>query len=88
MKETSKTVIKYLQSLAPDAHVTAADVAEATELTTRQVNAIFSFSIAGKGYGQRVDAMDSEGNAVKLLELNAEGRAFDCDAEPVKPVEG
>lgn len=87
MKETSKTVIKYLQGLDADARVTAADVANATGLTAKQVNTVFNFSVQKKDLGARViDTIpmeDGKTKEIKYLVLNAAGRALDCDAEPV-----
>lgn len=88
MKENTKTVIKYLQGLDADAHVTAADVAEATGLTAKAVNAIFNFSVQKKELGARIPATveleDGTTKEVKFLALNDAGRALDCDAEPVE----
>lgn len=88
MKENTKTVIKYLQGLDVDAHVTAADVADATDLSAKAVNAIFTFSVQNKGLGGRVPATveleDGTTKEVKFLALNDAGRALDCDAEPVE----
>lgn len=88
MKENTKTVIKYLQSLEPNAHVTAADVAEETGLGVKAVNAIFNFSVQAKDLGARVPATieleDGTTKEIKFLTLNAAGRALDCDAEPTE----
>ncbi len=88
MKETSKTVIKYLQSLDADARITVADIAKETGLTDKQVQAICNFSVKKKGLGDYVKATVelADGNAkeVSLWSLNADGRAFDCDAEPTE----
>lgn len=88
MKENTKSVIKYLQGLTKEDHVTAADVAEATGLTAKQVNAIFNFSVKAKGFGDRavatVELEDGTTQEVKFLELSDAGRALDCDAEPTE----
>ena len=42
MKENTKTVITYLQGLAADANVTAADVAAALNLEKRSVDGILT----------------------------------------------
>ena len=88
MKENTKTVIKYLQGLSKDTHVTAADVAEATSLSAKAVNAIFTFSVQNKELGARVPATielaDGTTKDVKFLTLNDAGRALDCDAEPTE----
>ena len=88
MKENTKIVVKYLQGLGNDDHVTAADVAADTGLTDKQVNAIFTFSVQNKGLGERVPATvemeDGTTKNIKFLTLNAAGREIDCDAEPTE----
>ena len=88
MKENTKSVIKYLQGLDVTTHVTAADVAEATGLSAKAVNAIFTFSVQNKDLGERIPATveleDGTTKDVKFLALNDAGRALDCDAEPVE----
>lgn len=88
MKENTKIVVKYLQGLNSDEHVTAKDVAASTGLTDKQVNAIFTFSVQNKGLGERIPATvemeDGTTKELKFLTLNAAGRAIDCDAEPTE----
>lgn len=85
MKENTKTVITYLQGLASDTNVTAADVADALGLEKQQVNGIFTSAIQRKGYGVRVAAEieleDGTHKAVKFLKLTDTGRELDVNAE-------
>lgn len=89
MKETTKSVIKYLQE-NPTTDFVAADVAEALGLTTKQVDGIFTSAIQKKNYGYREEAEikleDGKHKAVKFLRLNDAGRAFDVDAVEDAPV--
>ena len=84
MKENSKKVLNYLQSIH-GANVTAADVAEATGLEKRSVDGIFTSALQRKGYGVRVPAEveleDGTHKAVKFLQLTPAGMSFDPDAE-------
>ena len=86
MKDSTKKIFKYLQGLAKDEHVTAADVAEALDMDRRVVNGVFTSAIQRKNYGKRVDAeienADGTHTGVKFLVLTAEGRALDVDADP------
>lgn len=82
MKESTKTVLEYL--LAHDGEdFTAADVAEATGLTLRQVNGVFTMCVqcrADNTYGYRQEAkVETEDGVeiVKFLRLNEAGRAKD-----------
>lgn len=88
MKESTKNVIKYLQGLAADDHVTAADVAEALGMDKRVIDGVFTSAIVRKNLGKRVEAEiendDGTHRTVKFLTLNADGRALDVDAEPAE----
>lgn len=83
MKPNTKLVVNYLKEVN-GSNVTAADVAEATGLETRQVNGIFTSAIQRKGLGIRVPAEieleDGTHRAVKFLVLTEEGLAVDPDA--------
>lgn len=83
MKENSKKVLNYLKEVNGQ-NVTAADVAEALSLETRQVNGIFTSAIQRKGYGVRIPAEveldDGTHKAVKFLALTEEGLVLDPDA--------
>lgn len=84
MKESTKTVFKYLQGLEKDDNVTAQDVADALGMAKASVNGIFTSAIQRKGYGIRVPAEiendDGSHTAVKFLVLTDEGKALDLDA--------
>lgn len=83
MKESTKTVIKYLQSLS-NADVTAAQVAEALDMTKKSVDGVFTAALQRKDYGYRQEAevLNNEGKheTVKFLKLTDAGFALDVDA--------
>ena len=84
MKENTKKVITYLQGLATDVDVTAADVADALSIEKRSVDGIFTSAIVRKQLGERVEAEiedDGTHQKVKFLKLNDEGRALDVNAD-------
>lgn len=87
MKESTKTVIKYLQSLN-NKDVTAADVAEALGMEKKSVDGVFTAALQRKDYGYRQEAeIEIEGGkhkTVKFLKLTDAGLALDVDAEPEK----
>lgn len=84
MSENSARVLNYLKG-KNGVDVTAADVAEALDLSTKQVNGIFTSAIQRKKLGIRVPAevelVDGTHQAVKFLQLNEDGMAFDPTAE-------
>lgn len=88
LKENSRKVFDYVKSLGPDDHVTAADIAEATGLETKQVNGIVTSAFQRKNLMRRRPAEitldDGTHQPVKFIELTEEGMAFDPDAEPEK----
>lgn len=83
MKENTKKVFSYLQSIGND-NVTAADVAAALGLEKKSVDGIFTSAIQKKEYGVRVPAEveleDGSHQAVKFLKLTDKGMALDLDA--------
>ena len=88
LRENSRKVFDYVKSLGPDDHVTAADIAEATGLETKQVNGIVTSAFQRKGLMERVPAEiqleDGTHKPVKFIKMTAAGMAFDPDAEPEK----
>lgn len=86
MKESTKTVFKYLQGLAADVNVTAADVADELGMEKRSVDGIFTSAIQRKNYGVREEAeielADGTHKKVKFLKLTEAGRALNVDADP------
>jgi len=87
MKESTKTVIKYLQSLN-NKDVTAADVAEALGMEKKSVDGVFTAALQRKDLGYRQEAeIEIEGGkhkTVKFLKLTDAGFDLDVDAEPEK----
>lgn len=83
MKESTKTVIKYLQSL-DNKDVTAADVAEALGMEKKSVDGVFTAALQRKDLGYRQEAeVEIEGGkhkTVKFLKLTDAGFALDVDA--------
>lgn len=91
LKENSRKVYDYVKSVK-GANITAADIAEATDLPVRSVNGIVTSAFQRKGLMERVAAeiqvTDDEGNvshkAVKFIKMTAAGDAFDPDAPDEK----
>ena len=83
MSTNSKMVFEFLKE-NNNVDLTAADVAEALSLETRQIDGIFTSAIQRKGYGIRVpgeiELEDGTHKAVKWLHLTDEGMALDLDA--------
>jgi len=64
--------------------VTAADIAEETGLTTKQVNATVTFTFCKQGLMERVPAfteVDGNKKEVKLIKLTDAGKSVDINAE-------
>ena len=83
MKESTKTIIKFLQANA-DKDMTAADVAEALGLEKKSVDGTFTAALQRKGYGFReeaeVEVEDGKHATVKFLKLTEAGVNYDVDA--------
>lgn len=83
MKESTKTIIKFLQANA-DKDMTAADVAEALGLEKKSVDGTFTAALQRKGYGYReeveVEVEEGKHAKVKFLKLTESGVAYDVDA--------
>ncbi len=83
MKESTKTIIKYLQA-NNGVDMTAADVAEALGLEKKSVDGTFTAALQRKGYGYREEAQvqteDGKYTTVKFLKLTDAGVAYDVDA--------
>lgn len=84
MKENSKLVFNYLKKVHGGDPVTAADVAEALDLTKRQVDGSFT-AFQKKGLGVRIPVIveleDGTTAEVKFLQLTDAGLDFDPEAE-------
>ena len=84
LKENSRKVFDYVKSVKGQ-NVTAADIATATGLDTRQVNGIVTAAFQKKGLMERIPAEieleDGTHRAVKFIRLTDEGEAFDPDAK-------
>jgi len=83
MKDSTRAVFDYLKKMK-NKNVTAAEVADATGLTKKQVDGIFTAAIQRKGFGSRVPAQvkNDDGNYVnvKYLTLSDVGYLVDLDA--------
>lgn len=79
MSSNSVKVLEYLKQVN-GTQVTAADVADALGLTSKQVNGIFTSAIQRKGLGVRtpaeIELEDGSHKEVKFLSLTAEGLSF------------
>lgn len=83
LKENSRKVFDYVKSM--EGHdITAQDIADATGLTTKQVNGSVTSAFQRKGLMQRTPANvkleDGTIKTVKFISLTDDGRAFDPDA--------
>lgn len=87
LKPNSKLVYNYVKE-NQGKNLTAADIAEGTELETKQVNGIVTSAFQKKGLMERIPAeielADGSHKAVKLIKLTEAGMAFDPDAEDEK----
>lgn len=87
MKENSKKVLEYLKEIHGE-NVTAADIADACGLTTKQVNGIVTAALQRKGHAERIPAEiqleDGTHKAVKFIKLTDTGLALDPDADEEK----
>ena len=87
LKENSKKVFNYVKEMDGQ-NITAADIAEATDLEVRSVNGIVTSAFQRKGLMERIPAEiqleDGTHKAVKFISLTEEGKSFDPDAEETK----
>ena len=87
LKENSKKVFNYVKEMDGQ-NITAADIAEATDLEVRSVNGIVTSAFQRKGLMERTPAEiqleDGTHKAVKFISLTDEGKNFDPDAEEDK----
>ena len=83
VSENSITVYNYVKEHDGD-KITAADIAEATNLGLRTVNGVITSAFQKKNLMVRVPAEikleDGSHKAVKFIELTDEGRAWDPNA--------
>lgn len=84
MSENSVKVLDFLKAHTGE-DLTSADVADALGMAKRSVDGVFT-ALQRKGLGVRVPAEveneDGTHSAIKLLQLTAEGKAFEpTDAE-------
>lgn len=84
LKPNSKLVYDYVKANGAK-NITAADIAEGTNLPIRSVNGIVTSAFQRKGLMERVEAevelADGTHSKVKFIKLTAEGEAFDPEAE-------
>lgn len=84
LKPNSKLVYNYVKE-NNGKQITAADIAEGTGLTVKQVNGIVTSAFQRKGLMERsepvkVELEDGTVKDVKFISLTTEGMAFDPDA--------
>lgn len=83
LKENSKIVFKYVQSMEGQ-NITAADIAAATGLEVKSVNGIVTSAFQKKGLMERIPAEveleDGSHRAVKFIRLTDAGREFDVNS--------
>ena len=84
LKPNSKIVYNYVKEHESE-NITAAVIAEGTNLDVKVVNGIVTSAFQRKGLMERVPAEiqleDGSHKAVKFIRLTDEGRAFDPEAE-------
>jgi hypothetical protein len=84
MSENSKIVLEFVKA-NDGKNITAADIAEGTGLSARQVNGIVTSAFQKKGYMTReaaeIELSDGSHKAVKFIKLTDTGRVLDPDAE-------
>lgn len=86
LKENSRKVFDYVKSMQGQ-NITAQDIADATGLTTKQVNGSVTSAFQRKGLMVRTPAkVETEDGVkeVKFISLTDEGMAFDPDATEEK----
>ena len=86
LKENSRKVFDYVKSMQGQ-DITAQDIADATGLTTKQVNGSVTSAFQRKGLMVRTPAkVETEDGVkeVKFISLTDEGMAFDPDVTEEK----
>jgi len=84
MKDSTKSVLRYLQQADGNEEFTANDVAMALSLSPRTVNGAFT-AFANKGLGYRkvvkTEAEDGSQKKITFFILTDEGKQYNPDAE-------
>ena len=87
LKPNSKLVYDYVKAHDGE-NFTASDIANATGLSTKQVNGSITSAFQKKGLMERVPAEieneDGTHKSVKFIRLTDQGREFDPEAEDAK----
>lgn len=82
LSENSRKVLDYVRSMRGE-NITAEDIADATGLTTRQVNGVVTAGFQNKGLMRRkpaeIENPDGTHKTVKFIEETEEGMAIDYD---------
>lgn len=90
LKPNSRLVLNYVKE-NDGKNMTAADIAAALNLDTKQVNGIVTRAFQQKGLMVRVPAEieleDKTHKSVKFIQLTDAGRAYDPDAEETETKE-
>jgi len=87
LKPNSRLVYEYVKT-NDGKNFTAADIAEATGLDTKQVNGIVTSAFQKKGLMERIPAEiemeDGSHKSVKFIKLTDAGKSFNPDEEETK----
>ncbi len=87
LKPNSKLVYDYVKAHDGE-NFTASDIANATGLSTKQVNGSVTSAFQKKGLMERIPAEieneDGTHKSVKFIRLTDQGREFDPEAEDAK----
>ena len=84
LTEKSRVIYDYVKE-HDGQQFTAQDIADATGVPVKSVNGVVTMSFQKKGLMERIPAEieveDGKHKSVKFIQLTAEGRNFDPDAE-------
>lgn len=84
LSENSRKVLDYIRSMRGH-NITAADIADGTDLTVKQVNGIVTSAFQKKGYMERkpaeIELEDGTHKAVKFIVETEAGMAYDPDED-------
>ena len=90
LKPNSKTVYNYVKEHESE-NITAAVIAEGTDLDVKVVNGIVTSAFQRKGLMERIPAEvelgDGSHKAVKFIRLTEAGKEFDPEADDTKDAE-
>lgn len=87
MKDTTKTILKWLQNTSPEDNYTAQDIADALGMNVKSVNASITAGMINHGKGlavrepAKMEIEDGKFKDVKIIHLTPKGYTYDPDSE-------